>query len=1296
MKNSIVPLVVLSSIFSLVGSSAFAATETWQGGAGNWNSSANWGTTVGSPGATPPGVSGVLSPSGSAGTNADTGSFTTASAGTVVVDPYRNIKTITFDGSAGAFTLSGGPLLLTGNGGINLGTSATSFLGSNTVETISAPIILDKNSTTFTNNSTTTSDVLVISGTINPAGSTTPTLTLAGANTGTNTISGIIQDSGAHAQPYGNDSSGSVNLTKTGAGLWILTAANTFSGTTSAGGGTLQLNNNLALQNSQVSINSVNGLAFQTGLGSFNVAGLDGGSNQALTDLGSNGVSINIGTNWANWTNSDSYSGTLTGAGGVTKYGYNNETFSANQGYTGTTTVTGFGGQIASSTGKLISTLSGSGTPFGTGAIVLNGGTLSLTPGTTGATSLTGATALTSGSALTYGSGSFLSLTKKDGSSSLTYTIGGGGTASLVRSGNGTLIIQTGNTGDLGSGATGENVFVNGTAPTVVITNGNGGMVSASNVGLGTTTASQLDFLNYNNTSGFTVAAYTNHATAFTTTAGEIANITSNVAVTDSGANPYAIRAISGFSVANTDTVTVGDGVNPAGIILGGSIGAGNSASGLNFGASEGIIYSEGQVKIAPIITGTGGLTLSGSGTSGLNANSAGSSLELDDTSNAFTGTITVNTGANLVVGGSAFNNNVLGNANNTVVLNGGGLTTDYSTNQMFLGRSIVLGSQGGALQGSENVADNISGSGPLYVNTKAFVQGPMGTVPNVLVDLTGHNTFTGGLVLTQGTAVVSSSQNLGSSTNPILFTEGVLDITGTSLTNFGSHPVSFADNYGVNQIFNIDIQNASNTFTVGQTVNQPVVGLAKFGLGTLVLTTPYIDGINDDFFAGKVVFYAAQGASLVDFPSIEVPGTKLDFYGGTVDFLANTTGTTTFSAGDVNLGIIGYGGSNAPQVGGTLMVDNNGGNLVLNLGNLRSELYQGYGYNNANQVVMFNGAALQIKTAGTGTSTITATNAPDSTGIYGGRVVYTDASGNTNWVTGTLTGTGTYTLEGFGTVGSGTSYTDLDPNITTPASNINYSVVGTMSSYFGDGAPTSPIAINSLKVVADSATNTTMNLGGQLLSLTSGGLLFTGSNNFTISNGSITSALAASNNNSSGANDLIIQQYSSTNTLTISAGITNNGSTTMSLTKAGPGTLVLSGADTYTGNTFLDGGTLSLASTNFGSTRMLVFNGGTLQVTGATNWTQSIASLAGGIQVGAAGATIDVENGGTLTLPNIYSAGNGYGSGVVPDGGLTVSSSDGSGTVILAGNQLIGGLTINGGVVRMGSSSSLNNLEPA
>ncbi len=1219
MKTSLLRLAI-SCVVTFVGSSAFAANETWQGGAGNWNST-NWGPTGGPSGSAAPGAV------GSTATGiTDTASFTSASAGTVVVDPYRDIKTITFDGGAGAFTLSGGPLLLTANGGINLGTGAATFLGSNTVETVSAPIVLNANSTSFVNNSTNATDVIVISGTINPAGSATPTLTLGGANTGTNTISGIIQNSGAHAQPYGHDSNGPVNLSKTGAGTWILTAANTFSGTTAVGGGTLQLNNSLALQNSQVSINSINGLAFQGGLGSFNVAGLDGGSNQALTDLGgSAGVTVVIGTNWANNTNSDSYTGTLTGAGGVTKYGYNNETFSANQLYSGTTTVNGFNGVIASSTGKLISTLSGTGTPFGTGAIALNGGTLALTPSTTGATSLTGATSVTSGAALTYGSGSFLALTKKDSSSSLTYTIGGGGTASLVRNGNGTLVIQTGNTGDLGAG---ENLLVNGTAPTVVTTNGNGGMVSASIVGLGTTTASQLDFLNYNSTNGFTVATYMNHTTGFTTTAGEIANV-SNVTVTDSGADPYAIRAVSGFTIASGNTLTVGDGTtaDAAGIILGGNIASGGTGSTLNFGASEGIIYSEAAAKIAPIITGTGGITLSGSGTSGLNANSAGSSLELDNTGNTFTGTITVNTGANLVAGGAAFNNNVLGNANNSILLNGGGLTTDNSpnSNNMFLGRSIVLGAQGGVFQGSENVADSISGSGALYINTKAFVQGPIGSVPNVLVDLTGHNTFTGGLVLTQGIAVVSSSQNLGAATNPIQFTEGVLDITGTTLTSFGSHPVSFAANYNTNQVFNIDIQNANNNFTVGQTLGQTVIGIAKFGLGTLTLTTPYIDGINEDFYGGSVVFDASQGGSQVDYGVTEVPGTTLNFYGGTVDFKGtnSTTGTTTMSAGDVNMGITGFGGVNASQVGGTLLADNNGGNLVVNLGSLRSQAYAGYGYSSGNTIQIANGGSLQIQAAGTGTSTITVTNAPDATGIYGSRVVYTDASGNTNWATGTQIGsTGTYTLSGY------TGYTAFNPGLIPTTASKNYSLDAASSLYF-TFAPSAAIAANSLKVIADSATNTNMDLNGQVLTLASGGLLFTGNNDFTISDGTITSGLAGANINNSGVNDLIIQQYSSTNTLTIGAAITNGSAASMSLTKAGPGTLVLTGPNTYTGNTFLNGGTLSLASTNFGSTRMLVFNGGTLQVTGAANWTKSIAALAGGIQVGGEGATIDVENGG-------------------------------------------------------------------
>jgi autotransporter-associated beta strand protein len=901
------------------------------------------------------------------------------------------------------------------------------------------------------------------------------------------------------------------------------------------------------------------------------------------------------------------------------------------------------------------------------------------------------------GSVLSYSGGSQIDLNKGT-NPSLAVTIGNSAATSstLVRSNRGTLVIATSGA-DLGSG---ENLYVNGPAP--VVTNG---MVDASLVGYSTTNPNStgtLNFLTYG-ANGFAVTSnYTNHSTAFAATTGEISNITNGAEIT--GGNPYAIAANGGFTIAGNTTVTVGNGVNPAGIILnnGGSIEPYNYQSGavLNFGTSEGIIYStEYDANIGVQITGSNGLTFSGAGNNGLYSNGTGGSIELDNTSNSFTGPITVNAGATLIEGAGTFNNGVLGNPNNVITLNGGGITAiPYYNNNPFvgLGRSLVLGSGGGALYGSGGFAGDFSGVGNLSVQTNIFSYTPL--VNNSVDVLSGHNTFTGTLNLIQGIAGVSSQQNLGASTSSLLFDNGVLLVNGTSLNNFGSHTVIYgAPANNVNLPTAFDIQDAANTFTLGSQNTSPY-GIAKFGLGNLVLGAPMVDGSEYAMYGGTLVVSEANGAYFtVSIPEpangasqpAGVTGTVLNFSGGNIDIIGSATGTTTESVGDIQLGYSPTGnGSGSPLGGGTLIADNGGGTLNLSVGNIRGEAYTGYGYNNGNPVQIMNGTTLQIEAAGSGTTTITSTGAPDSTGIYGGRVVYT-ANGDTNWVTGSLNLAGTYTLSGY------TNYTDFDPVTQTLDSTTNASFDAATTGYYGDGAAGNN-TVNTLKVIADSATNTTFDMEGTTLTLASGGLLFTGSNNFTISDGSLTSSLMATNQNGGGANDFIVQQYSSTNTLTISASITNNSSSSVSLTKAGPGELILTGANTYTGHTFLDGGILSLASTNFGATTEFDFNGGTLQVSGLPAWT---ATLPGSkTQVGTAGASFDVQDGGVLTLPQLTNESNGYFGGGTPDGGLTINSSDESGgTVVIGGNnsQFTGGINILGGVLRLTSNTSLYESVP-
>ena len=71
------------------------------------------------------------------------------------------------------------------------------------------------------------------------------TLTLTGSNTDANTIAAIIGDNIV-------DITGVTSLTKSGAGTWVLSGANTYTGATTVSGGTLRLANTAAVQDSSL------------------------------------------------------------------------------------------------------------------------------------------------------------------------------------------------------------------------------------------------------------------------------------------------------------------------------------------------------------------------------------------------------------------------------------------------------------------------------------------------------------------------------------------------------------------------------------------------------------------------------------------------------------------------------------------------------------------------------------------------------------------------------------------------------------------------------------------------------------------------------------------------------------------------------------------------------------------------------------------------------------------------------------------------------------------------------------
>jgi fibronectin-binding autotransporter adhesin len=263
--------------------------------------------------------------------------------------------------------------------------------------------------------------ILALNGinvTVSGLNTTSPTATVVDGNplgaSATLTINSASPSSYAGVLADG-PGGGHLNLVVSGGSL-TLSGNSSATGTTDVTGtATLTLASLNALQDSTLNMTVANSVQFTPGVGTFNLGGLSGNANLTLQDTAAGAVTVNVGNN----NSSTTYSGVMSGTGGVTKVGTGTFTLTNANTYSGTTRVSAGTLQLGNGTtsnGSVASSLivnnaslvfanpnpqTYAGGIIGTGTVTktAGGGTLTLT----GNSSFSGGTTVGAGATLAIG-----------------------------------------------------------------------------------------------------------------------------------------------------------------------------------------------------------------------------------------------------------------------------------------------------------------------------------------------------------------------------------------------------------------------------------------------------------------------------------------------------------------------------------------------------------------------------------------------------------------------------------------------------------------------------------------------------------------------------------------------------------------------------------------------------------------------------------------------------------------------------------------------------------------------------
>ncbi len=654
-------------------------------------------------------------------------------------------------------------------------------------------------------------------------------------------------------------------------------------------------------------------------------------------------------------------------------------------------------------------------------------------------------------------------------------------------------------------------------------------------------------------------------------------------------------------------------------------------------------------------------------------------------------GTIALTTtGANVdASGGILITPTVAGNAVSIVPTAGSSITSGNGTDLIVIQADATTGN-------SFTIATPIVNNGATSIALTKSGVGPL--------ILSGNNTFTGGVYLNSGTLQLNNAGALNSTTpNFISFGNAYQNVSGTLTLNGNSLTTPMISTANV-QVGTPVIQNANATAPVltvngstASTFNGTMqdgsgggsLGLVVGGSGGLTLS-----GSNNTYTGNTTILSGGKLALSAASNNISGSKTILVNGGGTLS-LTGVTGGFTLAAGQTLTGngtitgTLGVGSSAVLNPGtagvGTLTTDgltlspnatvnldfgssnndlvvvNNSGGLVINgtAGtvnlNLLNAANGGTPFLTAGTYDLFQYSG---SIGGTGLGALTDANAPFGTSATFG----TATVGGLQYMTVTLvantSGLPTWNLNGSGSWAVGNNWTPPGVPNGQGQTAVFGSSITAPSTVTLDGSAT----VGTIAFISANSYTIAQGTGGSLI----------------LDNGATTAHLYGSLGNHSITAPVVLN---SNLTASITAGsvalngVVSEGTAGKSITMSGAGTLVLTNANTYTGGTILNSGTVQVSNNAALGTGGVSFASTAALQAGSNVVIGNAISLANAGTVG----TIDTQ-GNNVTLSGVISS-----TSPAP-----TLNKIGSGTAILtAANTFNGTVTVNGGTLQVGDGVS-------